>query len=138
MASIEAAREAIYGQFLNNFTAIPSENIRRDNVELENTPEAAPWCELVVRHISAEQESLGAVGQRKFRRIGTISVNIYVPTNTGLSQTDAIVQDVIDSLEALTLPGQIRLNIATARESGINGAWFVTVVETEFEYSETR
>lgn len=138
MVSITDAREAIYGQFINNFSAVPADRVTAENEEF-SPPSGVAWVRLSVSHRVALQDSLGGEGSRKFSRTGAVFVQVFTPLDQGVREADTIAQAAKVVLEGKSLSGNdIRLNTATIREGGPENGLYSLVVEVPFVYTETR
>ncbi len=138
MATLQEAREAIYLKFLTDYTALPAAQVTVDNEDFEPPSELA-WGRLSVRHTGATQESLGGVGFRKFTRIASAFFQVFVPENQGVDEADVLAQAARDILEGISLVGNtIRFGSTAVREVGIEDGWYGIVVESFFQYTETK
>lgn len=137
MTTLSEAREAIYLAFQTAWTPTGFE-LTFDN-EKFNSPDDAPWARLSVRHTASAQETLGAVGNRKFSRLGSAFVQVYTRVDQGTSQNDTLATTAREAFEGLTLAGTtLRFLDVIVRETGPDGKWYQTIVEATFEYDETR
>ena len=138
MATLQEAREAIYLKFLTDYTALPSARITADN-EQYDPPAGQSWGRLSVRHTGSVQESLGPVGLRKFTRIGSCFFQVFVPQNQGVDEADQLAQAARSVLEGISLiDNTVRFTNSVIRETGTENGWFGVVVESFFEYTETK
>jgi hypothetical protein len=138
MVTLAAARNAIYDHFFTNFTAIPSARITAENEEFD-PPVGQSWVRLAVNHTASVQESLGDVGLRKFSRIGSAFVQIFIPENSGLNSADLLADAVRTVFEGVRLlDNDIRFYNSTVREIGVNEGWYQLSVESEFVYTQTK
>jgi len=138
MTTLSEAREAIYLKFLTDYTALPAASITADNEEFD-PPNGAAWGRLSVRHTGSVQESLGGIGLRKFTRIASCFFQIFTPQNQGAAEADTLAQAARTVLEGVTLSGNsIRFTNSVIRETGVENGWFGVVVESFFEYTETK
>lgn len=134
------ASEAIYQQFVTAFGALrPGVPVTFDNEEF-NPPNSGPWVRLSVAMLAAQQDTLGATGSRKFRRLGSAYAQVFTERDTGRKDSDLIAQDVIASLEGFALGGGLLVLYASSpRDVGNDdGRWYMKVVTTPFDFEETR
>lgn len=137
MTTLNEARERIYQTFATEFVAT-SGRYTFDNTEYD-PPEGLPWARLVVRHSGSNQECLGPVGRRKFERIGSVIVQVFVPLDSGTQEADTVSRAVRLIFEGRTLsPEAIRFTDCVVQEIGPDGAWYQQNVEAFFTYTETR
>lgn len=140
MTTRVAAADAMYAQFLDNFTGFPTDSSRvvADNEDF-TPPEGLPWARLAIRSNTSIQESHGGVGNRKFERAGSLFVQFFAPLNTGSSVLRGHADEAAKLLEGVSLSGNtVRLNNAVVREIGPTEGWYLIVVEAFFVYDETR
>ena len=138
MTTITEARTAFYTDFLANYTGVPSTRITFDNEKFD-PPEDVSWVRYTVRHFGGGQSSLGGVGERKFSRTGAVFVQIFIPQDEGVYAGDLLAHEARTLLEGLDIAGTtIRTWDAEIRENGLVDGYFMYVVETQFEYFETR
>lgn len=139
MVTITEARELIYEEFLGSYTAIPAARITADN-ESFDPPSGLSWGRLVVRHTGRTQETLGAIGLRKYASRGSVFFQIFVPENDGVGTADGLAHAARGVLEGISLSGNdIRFTDCDVRELGPDqDGWFGMTVEASFEYTETK
>jgi hypothetical protein len=111
-------------RFAANFTALP---IAWQNVEFEPTPDIA-YVEFGV----FEADSIAvALSDVLYRNVGTISVNIYVPLNTGL-QTAKGYADSVKTIFAGQTFNSITCRAASVTTLGEVDGWHVTNVSVPY------
>ncbi len=137
MTTINQAKEAIYLAFETAWDTT-GHPFTLDNEDF-TPPEGTPWARCVVRHTVGPQDSLGAVGNRKFLRQGSVLVQVYTLINDGTATSDALVKTVSEAFEGKTLPGtSVTIFDMAPRETGPTGKWYQVVVEGTFNYEEIR
>jgi len=96
ISSIEQARDLIIGQFLDewNTLASPPKVLYADRVG-EPPDESEAWARISVQHSLASQVTLGGPAGKRFRRFGTVLVNILTPYGEGLTTSDVLVQKAV-------------------------------------------
>ena len=106
----------------------------------QDIPEtASPWARATLQHFTGGQASLaGDVGQVKFQRDGTLTVQIFTPAGEGLSTADALVMIVMRAFEGRATPSGVWFRSVRINEVGINGSWFQTNVLADFTYDEVK
>lgn len=140
MTTRVAAANAMYAQFLDNFTGFPTDasRVEADNEQFK-PPEALPWARLVIRSNSSKQESLGGTGLRKFERGGGLFIQFFAPLNSGSDDLRGYADEAAKLFEGTSLSGNsIRFTDAIVREIGPAEGWYLIVVEAIFVYDETR
>lgn len=130
-----AARRAIYQRFQDEWD--PADGASSFDNEAFVPPQDKPWVRLAVRHQARAQETLGPP-QRRWRSVGEILVQMFVPRDQGLEVNDDLAQAVRDVFEAQELAGGVRCYATTVREVGVDGTWFMSIASTAFDYDEFR
>ncbi len=134
MTTLNEAREAVYSRFVAQWgTTTP---VVFDDEDLEE-PADLPWVRLAVRSMSRGQETLGRVGNRKFRSAARVFVQVYTRTNTGVKQGDTLATQAKDIFEATSFSG-LDFNDGVVRETGPDGKWYQHVAEIVFDYEEIK
>lgn len=136
MTTPNEAKEAIYLRFTGNFTGVAAGLIALDNEEF-NEPDNGAWVRLVVRTGPRGQDTLGKAGNRKFRTTGTVFVQVYTETNTGVKSGDALAKEAADIFEGVSFSG-LDFQAVQTRETGPDGKWYQHLVEAEFDYDEVK
>lgn len=137
------ARDAIASHFTDawNAQAAPVPELRYQDKYYTGLPAGtATWARLTIIHNLGQQVTLGAVGNRRFRRFGIVTVQIFTPAGDGLTRADAMVKIAMDALEGATTDGGDTVDFRRARfnEVGEDGPWHQTNVTAEFEYDAVR
>lgn len=131
---------AIESRFSANFTAYP---VKYENVDYIPTPGQA-WVEVLVEDMRVERASVGTGLDALMRHHGLISINIYLPQNTGAAvgrgAADTIATIFRDAqFSGITcLEPRIR-NIGSPMTSTTQEpkeSWFVVNVATPFYRDE--
>lgn len=112
-----------------------------ENVGAVSTPPTSltPWARAVLRHATSRQATLSGVsGQRRFRRTGSLVVQIFQPSGEGLVGNPDLARIVQDAFEGAVTPGGVIVRSVVVNEVGPDGAWFQTNVVVSFEYDEIK
>ena len=138
MTTLIEAKDAMLTEYVAN-TILTDAQVTLENEQF-TPPDDSPWVRASVRHFDGGQDSLGGVGSRKFSRVGSMFVQIFIPQDTGgTAPADTIAHEVRTLLEGKHLTGTtVSLLTSNIREIGQIDGNFVVVVETGFEYIETR
>lgn len=140
----EGAAEAVVTAFLEAWDpdlgeatpAPPVTAYTLDNTVFE-APENAPWARMVVRHLDQVQDTLGSIGNRKFRSSAIAVVQVYVPVNAGSRSVLQLAQQARSIFLGRSLAGGLDfVGGVPVRETGVDGKWFGAVVEAPFNYDE--
>lgn len=97
-----------------------------------------PWATAAIRHADALQDTLGGVGNRSFRRVGVIIVQIFTPTGNGLQESYDLAKVVIDAFEGKASPGGVWFRNVRLNEIGHEGHFMQTNVLVDFRYDERK
>ncbi len=133
--TLTEAREAIYARFDAN-TSLASSAFTFESEDY-TSPTDALWARLTVSHETGQQDSLGAVGSRKYLRRGRVLVQLYGPVDQGLRALDLLAQETRNIFEGTTFAGLYFVS-ADIRETGQDGEWMQLTVDAPFDYQETR
>lgn len=136
MVTTQVARETVYQAFVDGI-GLPVAQYTFAN-ENFTPPPSLPWVRLSVQHQTGNQETLGAVGNRRFERAGQITMQIFVVKDDGLRDMDALIATCRGLFEGRTLTGPIRCTDADVQEIGNDGPWFQVNIDVNFAYEETR
>lgn len=87
MTTRNEASEAIYTRWRDNWTYTP---YLFDNERPDVLP-AVPWVRLVIRELEGQQETLAAVGNRRFLRRAMVVIQVFTELNQGIKASDELV-----------------------------------------------
>jgi hypothetical protein len=112
-----------------------------DNVVTEKPGEdefgkALPWARVTVRHNTGAQDTLAAIGLRRFLSGGTVTVQIFTPFGDGHALSDQIVEVVRAAIRATPVVHTVWFHNTSVAEIGQDGPWFNVNVEAVFRYQE--
>jgi hypothetical protein len=134
--TLNQAREAIYARWVANIPSGISTNYTFINEKFV-APTDAPWARLSVLHEQGNQDSLGAVGDRKFLRRARVLIQLFNTVDSGLRSLDTLADAARDIFEGVSFSG-LHFNSVDIRESGQDGDWYQVIVDAPFFYSETK
>ncbi len=139
MTTIEEAREAIYSRFSTQWgTTTP---FTFENEVFNGDAQTVPWTRLSVLNTSAGQETLGPAGGRRFKRSGSVFQQVFTKaedkSSGGLKAGDDLAKTGLDIFEATSFSG-LDFHDGVIKESGPDGKWYMHLVETLFDYYETK
>lgn len=135
MTSQADARETIYQTFATDWASTSAYTFAN---EAFSPPVGQPWVRLTVQLQTGNQETLGDVGHRRFRREGLITMQVFVPLDTGLRAQDALVQQARNIFEGRTLTGPVWCIDADTYEIGPSDGWHQFNIDVAFAFEETR
>lgn len=134
--TLEQARDEMSARFKTAWdaSAFASKTVLWDDV---GAP--PPNAELWVRHSIRHADGYGAaLGNRLFRRTGTIWVQLHAPTGEGFTRLDQMGMVAQEAYEGQATPGGAWFRNVRAREAGVDGAFQRLNVLVDFEYDEVR
>lgn len=129
------AREAILTAFI---AAWGSETPFAFDNEDFNPPSDSSWVRLSVREVESEQETLGPVGARRYRRNGVAELAVHALPDRGAQRSDELVKIFRDSFEGVTLASGVYFTDCQVQEVGIEGAYYRVNALAVFWFSETK
>ncbi len=133
MTTINEAREAIYDRFVTAWGSTTPLTFDSENFAAPDEP----WARLTVRNSGSTQRTLGSPGNRRFRRVGSVFIQLFDLVDEGLANLDSLSRDARGVFEGVSFDGLDFTNVVI-RESGADGKWFQFVVEAFFDYEETK
>ena len=134
MTDINGAKKAVLDRFVSQWgTTSPA---TFDN-EVFKPVTGVSWIRVVVRNIEANQETLGAPGNRKFEREALLIAQIFTPPNEGTASSDALAESFRAIFEGESF-SEIHFEAVTVRESGPEPNWYKVVAEAPFTYNELK
>lgn len=135
MTTISEAREAIYQRWIDSWTATTDFTLGdEDFTPGPNTN----WARLSVRHQAPGGHTLGPIGGRRFTRLGSVFVQLFVPASSGDGALDPLIKAATDLFEGVSFSG-LRFFQAHGRETGVEGGkWNTALVEAPFDYDEPK
>jgi len=150
MPTIAEARDLILQTFKDAWDADPtSQNleVRYDDRYGDsdiNTNDS--WARVTVKHdpIGFSPKALaGSIGQRRFPRNGTLTVQIFTPTDDGQETSDELTTIVLSAFEGFRNAGVWFRNIRFSEVNGdfgggqkpLSDGWRQVNVRVEFEYA---
>ena len=148
MAIPNEARKAIYLRLLDEIegqdllcggagaTILDRAHITSDNEKVDE-PVVGAWVRLAVRHTGREQESMGAVGNRRFRSYGSVIVQVFTEAGERTLEADCIAQKIVEVFDVKSFDG-LTFEAAISSEGAPEGKWNMVIVEAPFAYDEVK
>lgn len=133
MTTLNEARASVYDRWNTQWGVTTPFTFDNEHF---STPDA-PWARLTVRNTESLQETLGAPGNRHFRRSASVFVQLFDLVDVGLANLDSLAQTARGIFEGVSFSGLDFTNVVI-RESGVDGKWFQFVVEAFFDYDEIK
>lgn len=142
-ATLTEARDQILDRLKQTVDAITAQD--RPEVVYDDAPGSIPrtktskWCRATIRHAVSGQASLtNSQGVRKWVRSGTLSVQVFTPSGTGLGLSDRIASTIRGAYEGFATSGGVWFRNARVSEIGDDGTWYQVNVLVDFEYHEIK
>ncbi len=103
-----------------------------------DTPTAATWARIRIRHEQGEQATLGGPATRRFNKTGTVIVSIFTPISVTLdtSQAEALALLAKTAFEGKATPSQVWFRDVSINEIGVEESWFQIDVIATFNYDD--
>lgn len=98
-------------------------------------PQNSAWVRLTVLPGASQQVEMGRL--RRWRRIGVVAVQIFVPAASGTGLAQELGDTVIEIFEGLTLSSVIFRATSLIRV-GLDGAWLQYNANTPFQADQLR
>lgn len=139
--TIEQARDAILSRFKTVWDA-DAESAGLPIVWSDakgDPPETGHWARVTVRHVTAGQATLsGETGNRRFRREGIVTAQVFTQFGTGAAKSDRLAKVVMGAFEGYAAPGGVWFRNVRLVEVGQSGNFYQVNVLADFEYDEVR
>ena len=132
-----AAEATIRTRFNSEWSSLrPTIPVFFDNAgDAVQPPQNSAWVRLTVLPGGSQQVEMGRL--RRWRRVGVIAVQIYVPAASGTGLAQELGDTVRDIFEGLTLSSVI-FRATSLNRVGLDGAWLQYNATTPFQADELR
>lgn len=141
-ASISQARDAILGTFKTAWDAQtpPVPPVVYDGISGEPPRDGGVWARVSVKHGPSAQATIGgSPGNKRFRRIGFVVIQLFVPIGQGLTVADRYAKVAVDAFEGkATKPDGAFFYNVRANEIGPTDDWFQMNILAEFQWDEVK
>lgn len=97
-----------------------------------------PWGRLTVTLANARQATFGAIGNRRFERMGLVTMQLFVPKARGVTVNARLAKIATDSMEGKSSPLGVWFRNVRATELGPEGPWYRTNVVADFVYDDIK
>ena len=137
-ATRDQARDEIHAKFASAWAETELPILYTDIAQ--DIPASGSWCRLVVAFTNSAQATLGGeTGNRRFRRVGIVTVQIFTDFGDGQVTADRLAQIAVNAFEGeVTSPGRVIFRNVRAVDVGRDGPWTQTNVLAEIEYDEVK
>ena len=148
MATPNEVRVEIYTRLATLSSSIlKPERISFDNRKFQE-PTEGEWMSLAVRHTERSQETIAKVGERRFRSLGFVFVQVFTEVGSDMKEAYRIAKAIADFFDTKTfhVPDPLAPSVTTpltfeaavTRESGAGEKWNMVTVEAPFSYDEVK
>jgi len=141
VVTVVDAREAIYSRWSTQWV---SSGAARTAFTFENDAFSEPdhddyWARVTVLGLGGGQVSLGPTSGRKYRRLGSVIVQIFSPVDSGMTTSGGHAEAALDIFEGASF-SNLCFNDGSIREVGVmpGEKWHLTNVEILFDFEETK
>ena len=142
VSNITQARDEIQAVFKTAWEAdADSQNVTVLYADTaQDVPTSGHWARITVRHSDGRQATLsGEVGQRRFRKFGIVTVQVFTESGDGLVTSDTLTAVAESAFQGVTTnPGRVLFRNVRTVEVGQEGNWHQSNVLASFEYDEVR
>lgn len=141
VANVTEARDEILTVFRTAWMAgSPSNTIPVLYPDVDKpAPSEGHYARVSVQHTNGFKATLSnRIGERRFRKVGFVTVQIFTVRGNGLVLSDQLAQIGKDAFEGARTPGGVIFRDVQTPEIGPDGIWFHRQVVANFEYDEVR
>jgi hypothetical protein len=102
-----------------------------------DTPANGMWLRVTLKHQTGGQVSLSdAVGQKRWQRIGTLWMQVFTDRGDGLETNYGVCQEMLDAFQGVATAGGVWFRNTRINEVGVDGAFQLNNVLTQFQYDQ--
>lgn len=122
-----------------NPTLVDYQNVSvANNVKLPPDAELS-WARVTLEHLDGGQGSLsGGLGTQRYDRDGNLTIQIFTPAGTGLSEGHSLAKIVTDAYDGIATSNGVWFRNARVNEIGPDGDWYQINVIIDFNYDEIK
>jgi hypothetical protein len=136
MTTLNDATEAIYLRLDANFSGVTDDRICLENEEFDE-PESGEWVKIVVRVTGRNQNTMGKIGNRRYRTKAILYAQVFTGIDTGVQTSQNLLKLIADIFEGVSFSG-LDFTDATQRNGDASGKWKMSFVEAEFDFDEIK
>jgi len=128
-------RNEILKKFLSEFNGdFP---IETDNKILNKPATPATWVRINVKFNKENQDSLGIIGNRRYKGLGLIIIQVFTPINKGTNDNDTTANACKVLLDGIRI-GSLHIYNGGVRTIGSDGEYYQQNVNFEFQFENIR
>lgn len=141
-ATTQTAIDEMFGMVASVMLANFPDAVRKyDGIDSHEPPDGqSSWIYAAIRHADSTQASLaGETGARRWRRIGVLMVQCFVPLNkTGRTGAMNIATTLQSNIQGKATASCVWFRDATAKEIGPDKSWYQANFVVAFEYDDIQ
>lgn len=141
-ATFEQAREDMFTLVRDAaLTKVTDAQIEWPDKGFEKPKPPAPWLRVALKHnpsVGGQASLAGDSGKRRYRRLGTLYVQVFTPVGEGLSANYQLCKIIADALEGVSTPRGVWFRNTRITEIGPTDDWQQINVMADFEYDEVK
>lgn len=131
--TLKEARNIILKRYLDAY---------RDSMKVATTnkffePPVEKWARIIVLPNGGGQESLGKAGNRKFKYIGLITIQIFTLNGKGTNGNDILAQDSLELMDSFS-SGTLNTHSGGIFPVGTDGEYYQQNVVIEYNFENIR
>ena len=129
----------INGYIENRFSTLwgSTTDVVYDNVkESEQRDKAVPYASLTIVNGDSFHSGIGTTAQR-FRNIGRIIVQVFIPLGRGTSDADTLIDSIVEDWRGAKFNG-VNCGVPQVVRVGETGDWFQKNVSIPFKWDSTN
>lgn len=97
-----------------------------------------PWAFVVYSVLTSEVAALADERIRRYRRFGTLTVQVFTPRGDGYTEGEALGKLLTDAMESKRTPGGLIFRKVNSARIGRSGLYSQINVTSQYEYDEVR
>lgn len=137
MTTALEAEQAVLSRWVTSWGATTPYVFEEEELPSGVTRGQSDWVRVVVVDRPSAQESLGAQGERKYRRRAWVVMQVFTPSNHGVARGVALANQARDVYEGLSLGGLDFVDGQINRIGNVPPEYQVNVV-VPFDYQQTK
>jgi hypothetical protein len=136
IATTEQMEMDIQSYFKDNFTGVDAAKIAWPAVDFTPPEDFTPWIRFHISLLPSQLKSFGP--NKRYRRFGFISVQVFTKTGMGTKTASQISDDVIETLEGKQLTNGLQFEAGHADPVGDANGWYQKNVTIPFSYDTIK
>lgn len=109
-----------------------------DEVSADRANDLSAFVKVYWNVEESKQVGFGGVGNRMFRRNGTLRFELHTLAEKGLSESNSLVTVILNSFEGKHSPGGVWFSSTNVADMGRNGTFHVVDIAVFFSFDEIK